>query len=85
MKAMTILLEEAKAKDSGRPEESYYCPTERESEQVGVQPVGSAPPHASQASECHPALGRQAGPDTGPVPESAAPFPQPPRPPFLLR
>ncbi|XP_037681787.1 double-stranded RNA-specific adenosine deaminase isoform X2 [Choloepus didactylus] len=32
MKAMTILLEEAKAKDSGRSEESYYYSTERESE-----------------------------------------------------
>ncbi|XP_066218456.1 double-stranded RNA-specific adenosine deaminase isoform X2 [Saccopteryx leptura] len=32
MKAMTILLEEAKAKDSGRPEESYYSSIEKESE-----------------------------------------------------
>ncbi|XP_070353058.1 double-stranded RNA-specific adenosine deaminase isoform X19 [Equus asinus] len=34
MKAMTILLEEAKAKDSGRSEESYYYSTERESEKT---------------------------------------------------
>lgn len=34
MKAMTVLLEEAKAKDSGRPEESYYYPTEKESEKT---------------------------------------------------
>ncbi|XP_057581365.1 double-stranded RNA-specific adenosine deaminase isoform X3 [Hippopotamus amphibius kiboko] len=34
MKAMTILLEEAKAKDSGRPEESYDCPSEKESEKT---------------------------------------------------
>lgn len=40
MKAMAILLEEAKATDSGRPEEPYYCPTERESGQVGVRPTG---------------------------------------------
>lgn len=40
MKAMTVLLEEAKAKDSGRPEESYYYPTEKESEKVGVLPSG---------------------------------------------
>ncbi|XP_049553591.1 double-stranded RNA-specific adenosine deaminase isoform X4 [Orcinus orca] len=34
MKAMTILLEEAKAKDSGRSEESYYCSSEKESEKT---------------------------------------------------
>ncbi|XP_077012422.1 double-stranded RNA-specific adenosine deaminase isoform X1 [Tamandua tetradactyla] len=34
MKAMTILLEEAKAKDSGRSEESYYYSTEKESEKT---------------------------------------------------
>lgn len=34
MKAMTILLEEAKAKDSGRPEESYYGSLEKESEKT---------------------------------------------------
>ncbi|KAM5200937.1 LOW QUALITY PROTEIN: double-stranded RNA-specific adenosine deaminase [Hipposideros larvatus] len=34
MKAMTILLEEAKAKDSGRPEEPYYCSLEKGSEQT---------------------------------------------------
>ncbi|KAM7054215.1 double-stranded RNA-specific adenosine deaminase isoform 3-T3 [Molossus nigricans] len=34
MKAMTILLEEAKAKDSGRPEEAYYCSLEKESEKT---------------------------------------------------
>lgn len=33
-KAMTILLEEAKAKDSGRPEESYYASLEKESEKT---------------------------------------------------
>lgn len=37
-KAMTILLEEAKAKDSGRPEESYYSSLEKEPEKVGVRP-----------------------------------------------
>lgn len=41
MKAMTILLEEAKAKDSGRPEESYYGSLEKESEKVGVRPCGT--------------------------------------------
>ncbi|KAB1260657.1 Double-stranded RNA-specific adenosine deaminase [Camelus dromedarius] len=35
MKAMTILLEEAKAKDSGRSEESYYSSSEKESEKPG--------------------------------------------------
>ncbi|XP_032482199.1 double-stranded RNA-specific adenosine deaminase isoform X2 [Phocoena sinus] len=34
MKAMTILLEEAKAKDSGRSEESYYCSSEKDSEKT---------------------------------------------------
>ncbi|XP_036906535.1 double-stranded RNA-specific adenosine deaminase isoform X2 [Sturnira hondurensis] len=34
MKAMTILLEEAKAKDGGRPEEPYCCSTEREPEKT---------------------------------------------------
>ncbi|XP_037357217.1 double-stranded RNA-specific adenosine deaminase isoform X1 [Talpa occidentalis] len=34
MKAMTILLEEAKAKDSGRSEESYYYSAEKESEKT---------------------------------------------------
>ncbi|XP_061039377.1 double-stranded RNA-specific adenosine deaminase isoform X7 [Eubalaena glacialis] len=34
MKAMTILLEEAKAKDSGRSEESYYCSSKKESEKT---------------------------------------------------
>nr|XP_031544930.1 LOW QUALITY PROTEIN: double-stranded RNA-specific adenosine deaminase [Vicugna pacos] len=34
MKAMTILLEEAKAKDSGRSEESYYSSSEKESEKT---------------------------------------------------
>ncbi|XP_032948508.1 double-stranded RNA-specific adenosine deaminase isoform X2 [Rhinolophus ferrumequinum] len=34
MKAMTILLEEAKAKDSGRPEEPYYCSIEKGSEKT---------------------------------------------------
>ncbi|KAM8812133.1 double-stranded RNA-specific adenosine deaminase isoform 2-T2 [Rhynchonycteris naso] len=34
MKAMTILLEEARAKDSGRPEESYYSSIEKESEKT---------------------------------------------------
>ncbi|XP_059946618.1 double-stranded RNA-specific adenosine deaminase isoform X3 [Mesoplodon densirostris] len=34
MKAMTILLEEAKAKDSGRSEESYCCSSEKESEKT---------------------------------------------------
>ncbi|XP_039705778.1 double-stranded RNA-specific adenosine deaminase isoform X1 [Pteropus medius] len=42
MKAMTILLEEARAKDSGRPEESHYCPTERESEKT-AEPQPTAP------------------------------------------
>ncbi|XP_015453850.1 double-stranded RNA-specific adenosine deaminase isoform X2 [Pteropus alecto] len=41
-KAMTILLEEARAKDSGRPEESHYCPTERESEKT-AEPQPTAP------------------------------------------
>lgn len=36
MKAMTILLEEAKAKDSGKSEESSHYSTEKESEKVGV-------------------------------------------------
>lgn len=36
MKAMTILLEEAKAKDCGRPEEPYYCSIEKGSEKVRV-------------------------------------------------
>lgn len=40
LKAMTILLEEAKAKDSGRPEEPYDCSTEKGSEKVGVLPSG---------------------------------------------
>ncbi|XP_054419243.1 double-stranded RNA-specific adenosine deaminase isoform X5 [Pteronotus mesoamericanus] len=34
VKAMTVLLEEAKAKDSGRPEESHCGPTEREPEKT---------------------------------------------------
>lgn len=34
MKAMTILLEEAKAKDSGRAEEPYYCSTEKGSDKT---------------------------------------------------
>ncbi|XP_037018299.2 double-stranded RNA-specific adenosine deaminase isoform X2 [Artibeus jamaicensis] len=34
MKAMTVLLEEAKAKDGGRPEESSCCSTEREPEKT---------------------------------------------------
>jgi double-stranded RNA-specific adenosine deaminase len=34
MKAMTILLREAKAKDSGKPEEIAYCSMEKESEEV---------------------------------------------------
>uniref|UniRef100_A0A4W2FET1 Double-stranded RNA-specific adenosine deaminase n=2 Tax=Laurasiatheria TaxID=314145 RepID=A0A4W2FET1_BOBOX len=34
MKAMTILLEEAKAKDSGRSEESYHYSSEKESEKT---------------------------------------------------
>lgn len=46
MKAMAILLEEAKATDSGRPEESYYCPTERESGQT-AEPQPAAPPAAA--------------------------------------
>lgn len=41
MKAMTILLEEAKAKDSGRAEEPYYCSTEKGSDKVGVPPSGT--------------------------------------------
>lgn len=43
MKAMTILLEEAKAKDSGRPEESYYSSLEKEAEKVRVRPLRSFP------------------------------------------
>ncbi|XP_036090747.1 double-stranded RNA-specific adenosine deaminase isoform X5 [Rousettus aegyptiacus] len=46
MKAMAILLEEAKATDSGRPEEPYYCPTERESGQT-AEPQPAAPPAAA--------------------------------------
>ncbi|XP_070252853.1 double-stranded RNA-specific adenosine deaminase isoform X4 [Myotis yumanensis] len=38
MKAMTILLEEAKAKDSGRPEESYYSSLEKEAEKTAESP-----------------------------------------------
>nr|KAF6290115.1 adenosine deaminase RNA specific [Myotis myotis] len=38
MKAMTILLEEAKAKDSGRPEESYYPSLEKEAEKTAESP-----------------------------------------------
>ncbi|XP_024603844.1 double-stranded RNA-specific adenosine deaminase isoform X2 [Neophocaena asiaeorientalis asiaeorientalis] len=34
MKAMTILLEEAKARDSGRSEESYCCSSEKDSEKT---------------------------------------------------
>ncbi|XP_036709730.1 double-stranded RNA-specific adenosine deaminase isoform X2 [Balaenoptera musculus] len=34
MKAMTVLLEEAKAKDSGRSEDSYYCSSKKESEKT---------------------------------------------------
>ncbi|CAK7311520.1 Double-stranded RNA-specific adenosine deaminase [Vulpes lagopus] len=34
LKAMTILLEEARAKDSGRPEEPYDCSTEKGSEKT---------------------------------------------------
>lgn len=40
LKAMTILLEEAKAKDGGRPEEPYDCATEKGSEKVGILPSG---------------------------------------------
>lgn len=40
LKAMTILLEEAKAKDGGRPEEPYDCSTEKGSEKVGILPSG---------------------------------------------
>lgn len=36
LKAMTILLEEAKARDSGRAEEPYDCSVEKGSEKVGV-------------------------------------------------
>lgn len=36
MKAMAILLREAKAKDSGKPEELSSCPMEEDSEKVGV-------------------------------------------------
>ncbi|XP_062959839.1 double-stranded RNA-specific adenosine deaminase isoform X2 [Cynocephalus volans] len=40
MKAMTILLEEAKAKDSGKSEESSCCSTEKESEKTAeTQPT----------------------------------------------
>ncbi|XP_054567497.1 double-stranded RNA-specific adenosine deaminase isoform X2 [Eptesicus fuscus] len=44
-KAMTILLEEAKAKDSGRPEESYYSSLEKESEKTAESQ--STPPSAA--------------------------------------
>lgn len=45
MKAMTILLEEAKAKDSGRSEESYHYSSEKESEKVGVLSSGRTSIH----------------------------------------
>lgn len=35
MKAMTILLEEAKAKDGGRADDPFCCSVEKEPEQVG--------------------------------------------------
>lgn len=40
MKAMAILLREAKAKDSGKPEDLSPCPMEEDSEKVGVLPWG---------------------------------------------
>ncbi|XP_015427220.1 PREDICTED: double-stranded RNA-specific adenosine deaminase isoform X5 [Myotis davidii] len=43
MKAMTILLEEAKAKDSGRPEESYYPSFEKEAEKTAESPSTTPP------------------------------------------
>lgn len=39
MKAMTILLREAKAKDSGKSEDLSCCPMEKDSE-AGVPPSG---------------------------------------------
>lgn len=58
LKAMTILLEEAKAKDGGRPEEPYDGSTEKGSEKVGILPSGgpvlcpclgpTPPPHAQR-------------------------------------
>lgn len=43
MKAMTILLREAKAQDSGKPEDISLCSTEMELEKVGVQPSWGHP------------------------------------------
>ncbi|XP_020021808.2 double-stranded RNA-specific adenosine deaminase isoform X2 [Castor canadensis] len=42
MKAMTILLREAKAKDSGKPEEIAYCSMEKESEET-TEPQAPTP------------------------------------------
>lgn len=40
LKAMTILLKEAKAKDSGKPEDLSCYSTEKEPEEVGIFPTG---------------------------------------------
>lgn len=40
VKAMAILLREAKAKDSGQPEDLSHCPMEEDSEKVGDLPRG---------------------------------------------
>lgn len=42
MKAMTILLEEAKAKDGGRADDPFCCSMEKEPEQVGGPPLQAA-------------------------------------------
>lgn len=46
VKAMAILLREAKAKDSGQPEELSHCPMEEDSE----KPAESQPPSSSATS-----------------------------------
>ncbi|XP_044234987.2 double-stranded RNA-specific adenosine deaminase isoform X2 [Ursus arctos] len=53
LKAMTILLEEAKAKDSGRPEEPYDCSTEKGSEKT-AESQPSTPSAASLFSGKNP-------------------------------
>ena len=40
MKAMTVLLEEARAQDGGRSEDAYFSSSEKESQKVGVLPSG---------------------------------------------
>lgn len=68
MKAMAILLEEAKATDSGRPEEPYYCPTERESGQVGVRPTGQPFPTAAKGPNATRHWASRLGLAAGPCP-----------------